>query len=306
MRKIALLIVSGLFSVFVIGQEANSSYEIKADSVIFQFDANFLEDILNDENSIFHDFVKTDFQQLISSKAYETWSENGWVIQKISEHEFQLRKCLDDFIPFNWDDKYLVPSENWRFPRSLPLENDQEGVNERIAEVASDGNADFTLSGFSRADKVILTGSFNNWDEDAIKMVKNDTGWTTKMRLSPGIYEYKFIVDGQWHHDNSNPLKLTNEHQTLNSILLVGKEVQFNLKGYHDIKNVVLSGSFNNWNEDAMQMNKTENGWNLSVPLPPGKHYYKFKIRRDWILDKDNPLEQKDERGNTNSVLIIN
>ncbi|MDV6031432.1 MAG: glycoside hydrolase family 13 [Phycisphaera sp. RhM] len=49
------------------------------------------------------------------------------------------------------------------------------------------------------AEKVFLAGSFNEWNPEVTPMDKTDNGkWTAKLKLEPGRYEFKFVVDGQW------------------------------------------------------------------------------------------------------------
>ena len=41
------------------------------------------------------------------------------------------------------------------------------------------------------------------------------------MLLEPGTYEYKFVVDGEWKLDESNPNFAPNSLGSLNSVLVV-------------------------------------------------------------------------------------
>ena len=71
--------------------------------------------------------------------------------------------------------------------------------------------------------KVFLAGSFNDWNAEECPMKDKDgKGEFTCMRmLAPGRYEYKFIVDGIWDIDASNPNFVSNDMGTLNSVLEV-------------------------------------------------------------------------------------
>lgn len=52
------------------------------------------------------------------------------------------------------------------------------------------------------AEEVYVSGSFNGWNPEANCMKKNGEGvWSTVVNLFPGIYEYRFIVDGLWKND---------------------------------------------------------------------------------------------------------
>jgi len=71
--------------------------------------------------------------------------------------------------------------------------------------------------------KIYVAGDFNNWtDEDKELLDKADNGIYRKiMLLSPGRYEYKFIIDGVWCIDPANPSFTKNAMNTLNSVIEV-------------------------------------------------------------------------------------
>ena len=72
---------------------------------------------------------------------------------------------------------------------------------------------------------VYLAGSFNDWSAVDKKLVdKKDSGvFTTTVTLEPGIYEYKFVINGIWTLDPDPDRDWTqNGLGTLNSVLRVG------------------------------------------------------------------------------------
>ena len=72
------------------------------------------------------------------------------------------------------------------------------------------------------AQKVLLTGDFNSWDDNGIVMKRNKNGvWKTGVELNSGVYEYKFIVDNQWWTDPKNDMKVNNLFGDLNSVMKV-------------------------------------------------------------------------------------
>ena len=74
----------------------------------------------------------------------------------------------------------------------------------------------------SEAQEAILVGDFNSWDLKKHTMKKDDKGrWSKIVTLAPGMYEYKFLVDGQWQNDPNNDQMLANSFGTLNNILTV-------------------------------------------------------------------------------------
>jgi len=73
------------------------------------------------------------------------------------------------------------------------------------------------------AQQVFLAGSFNEWSASADPMRKDQSGvWKKAKRLSPGSYQYKFIVDGVWTLDPDCTATLPNQHGTANNVVAVG------------------------------------------------------------------------------------
>jgi 1,4-alpha-glucan branching enzyme len=59
------------------------------------------------------------------------------------------------------------------------------------------------------AKSAFVTGSFNNWNITDHLMTKQADGrWTITLPLTPGRYQYKFVVDGEWMTDPANPIKV--------------------------------------------------------------------------------------------------
>lgn len=50
-----------------------------------------------------------------------------------------------------------------------------------------------------KATSVFVAGTFNDWnpEEVPLKLLKNGR-WSTSLKLAPGRYEFKFVVDGEW------------------------------------------------------------------------------------------------------------
>ena len=52
------------------------------------------------------------------------------------------------------------------------------------------------------AQDVRVTGTFNNWDQQGIKMTKDEEGtWSVTVPIEPGPMLYKFYIDGEWGPD---------------------------------------------------------------------------------------------------------
>ena len=80
----------------------------------------------------------------------------------------------------------------------------------------------FTCDVNSEAQAVYLAGDFNDWEPSAGKMKKGKSGsYQLKMKLSPGEYQYKFIVDGIWFNDPQEDKQAMNPYGTMNSVVRV-------------------------------------------------------------------------------------
>ena len=72
----------------------------------------------------------------------------------------------------------------------------------------------------SDAQEVILVGDFNNWNVKKHSMKKDGNGtWVKSVIISPGKYEYKFLVDGQWKEDPQNGQTCPNCFGTYNNVI---------------------------------------------------------------------------------------
>lgn len=72
---------------------------------------------------------------------------------------------------------------------------------------------------------VNVAGSFNEWNPTDKKLVdkQGDGIFTATLTLAPGIYEYKFVINGIWTLDPDPDRDWTqNGLGTLNSVLRVG------------------------------------------------------------------------------------
>jgi hypothetical protein len=162
----------------------------------------------------------------------------------------------------------------------------------------------FILDGFTSANKVILAGSFNRWSESELVMDKTGKGWQIPYFISPGNYEYKFIVDGKWMTDPANPFT-TGSGDTENSFIALKANHLFELSKFPDAKTVIVTGSFNGWDKNGYKMTRQGGKWILPIYLQPGKYVYKFIVDGTWMLDPANNLYEQNEYGTNNSVLWI-
>jgi len=72
------------------------------------------------------------------------------------------------------------------------------------------------------ANSVYVVGDFNNWqlNNESQMHKEDDSGlWSKKLRLRQGLYQYRFVVDGRWIDDPSNPRTIENPFGDKNSVI---------------------------------------------------------------------------------------
>lgn len=145
------------------------------------------------------------------------------------------------------------------------------------------------------ATTVAVAGEFTNWEPHA--MSRDDAGaWSRTVTLSPGVYAYKFVINGNdWRLDPKNPQRKS-VGDVENSAITVGDtpvtsaaitEVTF-LFRHTEARSVHVAGEFNHWleNKDGRVEGRTEwlmqndgsGNWKLTAPIPPGKYKFKYVI----------------------------
>ena len=70
---------------------------------------------------------------------------------------------------------------------------------------------------------VYVAGEFNKWNPTAKKMAykAKDGIYAATVKLVPGEYQYKFVIDGTWCADPENVNSVQNDQGTFNSVLVV-------------------------------------------------------------------------------------
>jgi 1,4-alpha-glucan branching enzyme len=96
------------------------------------------------------------------------------------------------------------------------------GRREKIGRLSTSAPATSVTFRFDApgATDVAIAGSFNNWTLRALKRRK-DGIWSVTLRLAPGSYEYKFLIDDRWVEDPENPRKAPDPHGGYNSVCVV-------------------------------------------------------------------------------------
>ena len=239
--------------------------------------------------------------------------KGGWELVKLNSTTIILAKSLARFAEGMHDlhsEIYLLDDNEWlgiKGPLYTLYPDAQYGVNKfKIKSIStlSNGKVRFYLPGNQQAKEVILSGSFNSWSTVYQTMNYTDSGWIAELELAPGKYLYKFIVDGRWINDVNNKLDEADGHGGVNSVYFRYNH-RFYLPEHQAAKKVFVTGSFNDWKEKELAMEKWLGGWFLEMYIKDGTHAYKFIADKDWILDPNNPDIRPDGMGNENSYFSL-
>ena len=274
--------------------------------IIFRIDLNWTVDQRKELIRLF------DLDTLVVKGVYEGKSEisakgSSWQVVKLDNHMIELSKLLNAMPvkPFAADDIIMMDDRWLNSEGAAERVSATYGVNKFTRYTAfqySKGIARFFLPGNRNAKQVFLSGSFNGWSTTQLTMNSCDSGWIIRLKLLPGKYSYKYIIDGKWTADPFNRLKEDDTYGSYNSVVFCYNHM-FRLKGYGSAHNVILAGSFNNWNDRELKMIPVAGGWAISVYLREGTHTYKYIVDKAWITDPENKLKRPDGRGNFNSVI---
>jgi 1,4-alpha-glucan branching enzyme len=119
--------------------------------------------------------------------------------------------------------KKKAPAKKKAAAKKAPAKKAAAGKAAPAKAAATAAEVSFRLKAAS-AEWVSVVGTFNKWDPDKGGMKRDANGiWTKALKLKPGSYQYKFLVDGEWWADPENQDFCYNEHGTTNSILTVRK-----------------------------------------------------------------------------------
>lgn len=89
-----------------------------------------------------------------------------------------------------------------------------------ISQGKKKGTIRFAVKPETSVKKVMIAGTFNNWQPETMRKQKNGE-FVKNIELAEGSHQYKFITDGQWINDPDNNDCVYNEHGSLNSVATV-------------------------------------------------------------------------------------
>jgi 1,4-alpha-glucan branching enzyme len=171
------------------------------------------------------------------------------------------------------------------------------------------------------AKRVYISGSFSEWKP--MKMIRSDTGiWYYFLNAGGGKRNvtYKYLVDGSWIMDPSNPERtddrmgsylsvagpvMRSEGRQLSYRNIDAETIEFRTYRPH-ASFVSIVGDFNSWNPENDLLTKGRDGiWRIQKKLSPGLYRYKYVIDGEWVPDIYNGKSASDNTGEICSIIKI-
>ncbi|HYK75052.1 MAG TPA: type I pullulanase, partial [Pseudoneobacillus sp.] len=172
------------------------------------------------QSPIIHDdgTVTFNYESKGESAVYVVGSFTDWSTDKAIEMTLEngVYTVTSGVLPEgDYEYKFLLNNRSWDQNTTDPLNTQNQNGNSlfHIGTPTStapspivNANNTVTFQYVGTGDRVRVAGSFTDWQNGAIDMVKNAEGvWQLTTALSPGTYQYKFIVgDNGWITDPGN------------------------------------------------------------------------------------------------------
>ena len=165
------------------------------------------------------------------------WKVNPWFINggEVTYLEatakIQGKKIKGDY-DWKWSDGNTECSGTTKVNGTILAKKDAMGIQSDIKEKnpmlsPREGTIAHTFSlKASSAKAVYLVGEMSDWKDNVFKMLQEENdNWSLTLYLPQGAWQYKFVVDGQWKHDQSNPKTTDDGFDGLNSVIILGEDI---------------------------------------------------------------------------------
>ncbi|DBB07742.1 TPA: hypothetical protein ACH3X3_009162 [Trebouxia sp. C0006] len=176
---------------------------------------------------------------------------------------------------------------------------------------APDGNVSdevataFRWPGAFGSHAVSILGSFNSWQEPIPLHQSADTGdWFVSMMQSPGLHQYKFLVDDVWQTSPCEPI-VSDSQGSYNNQQSVACNITFDWIGDGLAREVFVAGDFTGW-MDLLPLSREagSNKFSLDCSLLPGAYFYQFLVDGQWSVSGNSTVEP-DEQGHLSNKVIV-
>jgi chromosome partitioning protein len=148
--------------------------------------------------------------------------------QTVIRHSVKLAEAASHAMPIATYCSRCAGFEDYKALAAEVLEMEPRTLAEQstpAAPMATPDGVVFSLAA-PGAQRVQLCGDFNNWTLQESDMAPSGGVWRTVMKLAPGRYRYRYVVDGVWQSDPLNQEAEPAPYGGRNSVLVVRPEGQ--------------------------------------------------------------------------------
>jgi chromosome partitioning protein len=146
----------------------------------------------------------------------------GQYFETIIRYSVKLAEAASHGVPIVRYCRHCVGFDDYRalVAEVLRRESADPRVAAPLSPIVSSREITFALEA-PEAEHVLLLGDFNEWTPDGSEMAPIGGIWTKVIKLAPGRYRYRYVVDGQWQTDPSNAAVEPNPYGGHDSILVM-------------------------------------------------------------------------------------
>jgi len=153
----------------------------------------------------------------------------GKIFETIIHTNVKLKEAQNTGCHILKYDKYSRGAKDY-FTLSLEIIRQLEGVRmeeleTQMKQIVKQKIEKFQEVNFSlfmpSAKEVYLVGDFNDWkiEPNSQMQMDKDGNWSKTIKLTAGIYRYRFVVDGKWMEDPLNTQKIPNPFGEMDSLI---------------------------------------------------------------------------------------
>ncbi len=160
---------------------------------------------------------RTNYSKTVVEKLKDWFPENCF--ETVINSCTRLREAADQGVPIAEFDRRCAAFHDYNNLTEEITENDIK----QDARQTLERDVTFSLEAPNSA-VVQIAGDFTGWQPQPLDAVGGHNGstlWQKALRLRPGFYQYKFLIDGRWTPDPNNDKTVDNSFGSLNSFISV-------------------------------------------------------------------------------------
>jgi cellulose biosynthesis protein BcsQ len=140
----------------------------------------------------------------------------GRCFQTVIRHSVKLAEAASHALPISEYCRHCVGFDDYAQLCAEVLEAEEWALSPRV----TDEGVVFWFDA-PGAQRVQLAGDFNGWEAEGCEMQPRGDHWKRVVKLDPGRYRYRYVVDGEWRSDPLNAEVEPAPFGGFNSVLVV-------------------------------------------------------------------------------------